>query len=67
MREIIGVLLIIIGILLIISSAGGKFAVVGFVGPIPIGFGNDKRILELLLIVSAIILIAMILVGALHG
>lgn len=58
--HVIGIVLIIIGVfLLLISgfSGKGKVAVVGFLGPIPFGFGNDKNILMLSLLIATIMII----------
>ena len=66
--DIIGIFLIIIGMLLVaLSSQGGKYAVVGFIGPVPIGFGNDARLLKTLLIVAIAILLVITLAGVFHG
>ncbi len=66
--DMIGILLIMIGILAIaLSSQGGKYAVVGFIGPVPIGFGNDARLLKTLLIVAIAIVLIITLIGAFHG
>jgi len=57
-----GILLLFVAIVLIIigfasSSKEGKFAVVGFIGPLPFGFGNDPRALQIALIAGAVIVI----------
>jgi len=67
--EIFGLILIIIGIIFIaLSATGGKFAFVGFIGPIPFGFGNDTKLIKTVLIISIIIiLIIMIAFGVYHG
>ncbi len=65
--EVVGLVLIIVGITLILLSAiEGKFAFVGFIGPIPFGFGNDPKLLKFLLVISAVVLILLIL-GAHYG
>jgi len=59
----LGILLIILGFLVIIfsliSSGKGetKFAIVGFLGPIPFGFGNDRALVIGLLIFAIILLL----------
>ena len=53
--QFIGILLIIIGIIILISTGingKGKVAVVGFIGPVPFGFGNNKN-----LVVSSLIIV----------
>ena len=57
----IGFLVVFIGIIIIsLGALGGKgeskFAVGGFVGFIPFGFGNDKRMVWALLVVMMIIM-----------
>jgi uncharacterized membrane protein len=58
----VGVALILIGFLILIISAFAqkdmKIAVGGFIGPIPFGWANDPQLLRLILIVSAVIAIA---------
>ena len=60
----IGFLLIIAGILIIAFSAikdnttKTEAAVIGFIGPIPIGFGTGKDAVYLALTVGAIMLVA---------
>lgn len=39
-----------------------KFAVVGFLGPIPLGFSNDKSFLKFTIIISIIALIVFVLI-----
>ena len=61
----LGFILIILGIVLIVassfSSGSGKVAIVGFIGPVPIGFGNDPRLLQIALIAGAVIFIMILL------
>ena len=62
----IGIILVFIGIAFtIVGSLFGakmdksntKFAVAGFIGPIPFGFGNNKQMLIFAIIFSIIIII----------
>ena len=75
----IGILVVFIGIVIIIlssfltnknvdgkSKTESKIAVVGFFGPIPFGFGNDKEMLKWGLVVGVIILI-LIFIGLRFG
>ena len=63
---IIGAIVIIIGfsiILLSIFSSGQtntevKGAFVGFIGPFPIGFGNDKNMLYLAIAISLVLFVS---------
>lgn len=69
----IGILVLFVGIALIIfsalSSAGErekgkstfKFSVVGFLGFIPFGFGNDKRLLLFGVILTVVVVAATII------
>ena len=58
----IGIIFVLIGFILVFigALAGGesKVAVVGLLGPIPFGFGNDKR----LFLVTMIIAIALMII-----
>lgn len=60
-KLIIGIILIIAGILLIFSSFSSKpdvkFAVGGFLGPIPFGFANSPGMLKLIIILSVVVLL----------
>ncbi len=73
----IGILVIFIGIIILIvgsilnfnksenkseSKTDSKIAVVGFLGPIPFGFGNDKEMLKWGLVIGFIILMIMIII-----
>ncbi len=64
-----GMIVIFIGIALILigSLSGGegraKFAVGGFIGPIPFGFANDKGLMYLVIAISLIMLLVFILAG----
>lgn len=59
----IGFILLFVAIALIIIGAatGGKtdtkYAVGGFIGPIPFGFGNDPKIVWAVLIISVVLLV----------
>lgn len=60
----IGILLVFIGMILIIvgsltqaSKSETKVAFGGFIGPIPFGFGNDKQLVTIVIIVAAVIFI----------
>jgi len=62
----LGISLIIIGFLIIFFStfigakdrgAKSRLAIVGFICPIPIGFGNDKNLLWLVMALSFVMLI----------
>ncbi len=72
----IGILVVFIGIGILIigsmfnfnksgnkseSKTESKIAVVGFFGPIPFGFGNDKEMLKWGLVIGGIILVLMLL------
>jgi len=63
----IGLLLIVAGILIMVigsmvqpKSSEIKYSVVGFLGFIPFGFSNDKRLLALSVILTIIFLLFMI-------
>lgn len=67
----IGILLVFVGVLVIFISfltaaakekekGSFKFSVVGFLGFIPFGFGNDKRLMMLTLIIAAVVVAATI-------
>ena len=61
---LIGVILLIIGIILIlVGSLQGnvKVGVGGFIGPLPFGFANDPRMLQLVIILTIIIAAVFIL------
>jgi len=53
---ILGFILLGVSILMQPKKTDAKVAVVGFIGPFPIGFGNDKDLLMTALIVGMIIL-----------
>jgi uncharacterized membrane protein len=64
--DTLGVILIIIGIIVVvISSLSGegktKFAIGGFIGPLPFGFGNDPQLMKFVIILSIVIVIALLL------
>jgi uncharacterized membrane protein len=62
-----GILLIFIGIILFIigtlaeSKGNIKFAIGGFIGPIPFGFANDENMLKIIILVSVFIFVLFIL------
>ncbi len=66
---IIGVLLIIIGFISVLfgsimgakEGAKAKVAVGGFIGPIPFGFGNDKRLVWIVTALSIVLFLAWLL------
>jgi len=69
---LIGIIILIIGSIFNFNKAENnegkrenktesKIAVVGFFGPIPFGFGNDKEMLKFGLVIGGIILIFIIL------
>jgi uncharacterized protein (TIGR00304 family) len=43
------------------TDTNSKFSFVGFIGPIPIGFSNDKQLLIFSIIIAAIIFVLTIL------
>ncbi|MBI2647193.1 DUF131 domain-containing protein [Candidatus Woesearchaeota archaeon] len=62
----LGILLIVIGFIIVFfgmfmgakeNSSKTKVAVGGFIGPIPFGFGNDKRLLWFVAMVSVALLV----------
>jgi len=61
---LLGCALIVFGIIFLIFSISAqtkvetKGAVVGFIGPIPFGFGTDRQTLSIAVAVSLILLIA---------
>jgi len=61
----IGLILIIIGIILLIIGSFGKgeskFAIGGFIGPIPFGFGNDPKLVLASIVIGAIMIILLLL------
>ncbi|ODS35281.1 MAG: hypothetical protein A7316_01950 [Candidatus Altiarchaeales archaeon WOR_SM1_86-2] len=56
----IGIITLIVGIILLALSEKGevKGGFVGFIGPIPIGFGTDKGIMVILLVIAIVIMLA---------
>lgn len=50
-----------VAIVLLSGIKDAKVAVVGFIGPIPVGFGNDPRLLQIALIIGIIIFVAIFL------
>lgn len=65
----IGILAIVVGIIMVIlgslfqKTADAKYAVIGFFGPIPFGFGNDRT----WLIASVAIALSMLALWYLFG
>ena len=65
----IGIALVIVGIVLIsmfLASSGqskSKFAIVGFIGPIPFGAGNSEGMIKLGIILTAIAIVAFVIIG----
>ena len=67
----LGVLVVFIGLIIVISSflftahekgrSSFKFSVVGFLGFIPFGFGNDKRLLLFGIILTVVVAAAMVI------
>jgi len=62
----IGFVLIVVGIILVIAASlsgqkDTKFAVGGIIGIIPFGFGNDPQLVKIAIIISAVIIVAFIL------
>ena len=67
----LGILVVIVGFAIIASSfffaaanekeSSFKFSVVGFLGFIPFGFGNDKKLLMLTVIITAVVAAATII------
>ncbi len=54
---ILGFIIVVVGSLLSSGKSDTKFAVGGFIGFIPFGFGNDKNMLWVVLALSAIIFV----------
>ena len=59
----IGILLIIIGIVAVIAGAAlsgkdtkAEYAVVGFIGPLPFGFGSSEKMLYVAIAVTAVVI-----------
>ncbi len=60
----IGIILIFLGFLLVFVSAlsgakagESKVAVVGLLGPVPFGFGNDKRLFVVTLVIAVALMV----------
>ena len=69
----LGVFLIIIGIIIVFlgtlfgakqGNSSTKVAVLGFIGPIPFGFGNDKNLVWFVTILSLVLFLLWMLFGA---
>ena len=62
---VLGFIAVIIGVVLIVVGAlqGGnaKVAVGGFIGPIPFGWANDPRMLQLVIALSLVALVVFII------
>lgn len=67
--QTMGFILILLGIILIVAGtlsggkADSKVAVVGFIGPVPIGFGNDPRLLQIAVVVGIVIFVLLFLLS----
>ena len=59
---IIGFLLLIISLLFNTSAGRTRFAFVGFIGPFPIGFSNDKKLLLITVLLTLILILSFIMV-----
>ena len=67
----LGVLVVFIGLIIVISSflftahekgrSSFKFSVVGFLGFVPFGFGNDKRLLIFTALLTVVVVAAAII------
>ncbi len=58
----IGIITILVGIALfiigsLIEAKESRFAVGGFIGPIPFGFGNDKTLLYFIIALTALVFV----------
>jgi len=58
---LIGFVLVFIGSLIKAKSSKTEFGFVGFIGPIPVGFGTSKEIIIFALIVGLIIFLISII------
>ena len=54
---LLGFILVFIGSLTGAKTGESKVAVVGLLGPIPFGFGNDKRLFVITLVVAVILMV----------
>ena len=54
---IIGFVIIFFGSIFFSQKTDIKYSVVGFIGPFPIGFGNDKRLMFFTLILAVVLII----------
>ena len=55
----LGFVIILIGILVVIlssSSKNVKFAFGGFIGPVPFGFGNDPKLVWMIVFITLLVL-----------
>ncbi|MBI4141999.1 DUF131 domain-containing protein [Candidatus Woesearchaeota archaeon] len=60
-----GMLLIFLGFLILFigsiflspQKTNAKYSVVGFIGPFPIGFGNDKKLMFFTLILAVVLIV----------
>lgn len=59
----IGIFLIILGSLLEASEGKTKFAVGGFIGPIPFGFASEKGMLYLVIAISLVLFVLFVLMS----
>ena len=71
----LGILLVFIGMIVIFASLAAtpskekeksnfKFSVVGFLGFIPFGFGNDKRLLLITAVLTVVVVAAAVILSA---
>ena len=61
----IGIILIVIGFIAVVigslsASKDSKVAFGGFIGFVPFGFGNDKKMVLFVIAISAVIMIVML-------
>jgi len=54
---ILGFFIIFFGSIFLGGKAETKYSVIGFIGPFPIGFGNDKRLMFFSIIFAIIIIV----------
>ena len=55
---LLGFILVFVGSLFGAKTGESKVAVVGLLGPIPFGFGNDKRLFVITLAIAVILIVA---------
>jgi len=59
----IGFILVIVGAIFQASKAKTEVGIVGFVGPVPIGFGTSKNVLYLTIALSLIVLVIFLIIN----